>query len=64
MEDQDTPYEAFEEHSEKQEALRPTLVSIENQSQLSIARPSENPQKAQLIEDFISSLPDIVESEH
>jgi hypothetical protein len=39
------------------------LASIEHKSQIEIAKVIENPQKTQLIEDFISSLPDIVESE-
>lgn len=60
--EQDTPYEMYEEPEEKQDSYRPTLAAIENKSQIEI-RQNDNPIKQHLLEDFIASLPDIVESE-
>lgn len=60
--DPETPYEMEEEHVEKYDSPRPTLAVIENRSQIEIAQ-KENPYKQHLLEDFIASLPDIVESE-
>jgi helix-turn-helix protein len=52
----------YEEPEEKQEASRPTLAAIENKSQIEI-KLKENPFKQHLLDDFIASLPEIVESE-
>lgn len=60
--DPETPYEMEEEPEEKHDSPRPTLAAIENRSQIEIAQ-KENPYKQHLLEDFIASLPDIVESE-
>ena len=60
--DPETPYEMEEEPEEKHDSPRPTLAQIENKSQIEIAQ-KENPYKQHLLEDFIASLPDIVESE-
>ena len=59
----ETPFYAQEQIEDKHEQLRPTLSAIEKESQIEISKPEENLFKTQLLEDFIASLPDIVESE-